>query len=266
MRTTLEYYFLLFFVSAVLGWTMEVVCKLIEFRRFINRGFLIGPYCPIYGVGAVAVTALLSRYADSPAMLFVMAIVICGALEYLTSYLMEKLFHARWWDYSQRRFNLNGRVCANTLIPFGLLGLLMIYLVKPFLFGLFSQLSQTALDVTCGLLAAIMLTDATISACILGKIRHTAETSGGDDTEALTARVREVLLSKSALVRRQLHAFPTMRLYNRELREKLRARQNEMRAEFKARQDAFRKEAEEREARWKNDLRALRDARKQNKR
>ena len=142
----------------------------------------------------------------------------------------------------------------------------MIYLVKPFLFGLFSQLSQTALDVTCGLLAAIMLTDATISACILGKIRHTAETSGGDDTEALTARVREVLLSKSALVRRQLHAFPTMRLYNRELREKLRARQNEMRAEFKARQEAFRREAEEREARWKNDLRALREARRQNKR
>ena len=75
-----------------------------------------------------------------------------------------------------------------------------------------------------------------------------------------------MLLSKSALVRRQLHAFPTMRLYNRELREKLRARQNEMRAEFKARQDAFRREAEEREARWKNDLRALREARRQNKR
>ncbi len=266
MRMLLEHYFLLFFVSAVLGWMMEVTAKLIQFHRFINRGFLIGPYCPIYGVGSVLITALLSRYSKDPVTVFIMAMVVCGTLEYLTSYLMEKLFHARWWDYSQRRFNLNGRVCANTLIPFGLLGLLMIYLVKPFLFGLFSQLSQTALDVTCGLLAAIMLTDATISACILGKIRHTAETSGGDDTEALTARVREVLLSKSALVRRQLHAFPTMRLYNRELREKLRARQNEMRAEFKARQDAFRKEAEEREARWKNDLRALREARRQNKR
>ena len=261
-----ENYVLMFFVCAVLGWVMEVTCKLIELHRFINRGFLIGPYCPIYGWGAVLVSLSLSRYASSPVIVFIMAMVVCGTLEYLTSYFMEKLFHARWWDYSNRRFNLNGRVCANTLIPFGLLGLLMIYLVKPFLFGLFSQLSQTALDVTCGLLAALMLTDATISACILGKIRHTAETSGGDDTEALTARVREVLLSKSALVRRQLRAFPTMRLYNRELREKLRARQNEMRAEFKARQEAFRREAEEREARWKNDLRALRDARKQNKR
>ena len=261
-----ENYVLMFFVCAVLGWVMEVTCKLIELHRFINRGFLIGPYCPIYGWGAVLVSLSLSRYASSPVIVFIMAMVVCGTLEYLTSYFMEKLFHARWWDYSNRRFNLNGRVCANTLIPFGLLGLLMIYLVKPFLFGLFSQLSQTALDVTCGLLAAIMLTDATISACILGKIRHTAETSGGDDTEALTARVREVLLSKSALVRRQLHAFPTMRLYNRELREKLRARQNEMRAEFKARQEAFRREAEEREARWKNDLRALREARRQNKR
>lgn len=266
MRMLLEHYFLLFFVSAVLGWMMEVTAKLIQFRRFINRGFLIGPYCPIYGVGSVLITALLSRYSKDPVTVFVMAMAVCGALEYLTSYLMEKLFHARWWDYSQRRFNLNGRVCANTLIPFGLLGLLMIYLVKPFLFGLFSQLSQTALDVTCGLLAAVMLTDAAISACILGKIRHTAETSGGDDTEALTARVREVLLSKSALVRRQMHAFPTMRLYNRALREKLRARQSEVRAEFKARQDAFRRDVEEREARWKRDLRSLREDKKHEKR
>ena len=123
MRTTLEYYFLLFFVSAVLGWTMEVACKLVEFRRFINRGFLLGPYCPIYGFGAVLVTLLLSRYADSVAAVFVLAMVVCGTLEYLTSYMMEKLFHARWWDYSQKKFNLNGRVCADTLIPFGLLGL-----------------------------------------------------------------------------------------------------------------------------------------------
>ena len=66
MKTTLEYYVLLFFASAVLGWAMEVICKLIQFRRFINRGFLLGPYCPIYGFGAVAVTALLISIAVIP--------------------------------------------------------------------------------------------------------------------------------------------------------------------------------------------------------
>ena len=123
MRLTLECYILLFFTGAFLGWVMEVVCKLIQFGRFINRGFLIGPYCPIYGFGAVLVTALLTPFSASPPAVFVLAMAVCGTLEYLTSYSMEKLFHARWWDYSHRRFNLNGRVCAGTLIPFGLMGL-----------------------------------------------------------------------------------------------------------------------------------------------
>lgn len=89
---------------------MEVVCKLIQFRRFINRGFLIGPYCPIYGFGSVLIGLLLSRYAGEPLVVFILAMVVCGTLEYVTSYLMEKLFHARWWDYSDKRFNLNGRI------------------------------------------------------------------------------------------------------------------------------------------------------------
>ena len=99
-RSLIEHYILFFFISSMLGWLMEVCCKLWQFHRFINRGFLIGPYCPIYGFGAVLVTALLSPYAGSPAAVFVLAMVVCGTLEYLTSYLMEKLFHARWWDYS----------------------------------------------------------------------------------------------------------------------------------------------------------------------
>lgn len=97
MRALVENYILLFFVTAMLGWVMEVVCKLIQFHRFINRGFLIGPYCPIYGFGSVLITLLLSRYAESPVVVFLMGMIICGTLEYLTSYLMEKLFHARWW-------------------------------------------------------------------------------------------------------------------------------------------------------------------------
>ena len=127
--TLLEYYFLLFFmlffIASFLGWCMEVTCKLFQFHRFINRGFMIGPYCPIYGFGAAGVTMLLSRFTEDPFAVFGLAILICGTLEYVVSVMMEKLFHARWWDYSTKRFNLNGRICANTLIPFGLLGLIM---------------------------------------------------------------------------------------------------------------------------------------------
>lgn len=223
MPTWLTHYFLLFFLASVLGWLMEVCCKLIQFHRFINRGFLIGPYCPIYGFGAVLVTALLSPYANSPLVVFVLAVVVCGVLEYATSYLMEKLFHARWWDYSQKRFQLNGRVCADTLIPFGLLGLTMVYLVKPFLFRALDRLPSGLLTgLTIGL-AALMLTDTVLSTRVLTKIRSAAESIRGDSTEAITAAVRRTLAQEGALVRRALQAFPHVHLYNRPLLEKLKA-------------------------------------------
>ena len=96
----IESYILLFFTASSMGWCMEVLCKLIQFKRFINRGFLIGPWCPIYGFGTVMITLLLSKFTEDPFAVFGLAILLCGTLEYLTSYIMEKAFHARWWDYS----------------------------------------------------------------------------------------------------------------------------------------------------------------------
>lgn len=102
----LKVYFLLFIIYAVIGWCMEVICKLIQYKKFVDRGFLIGPYCPIYGVGALLITFFLNKYVQDPVVLFVMAVVVCGILEYLTSYFMEKIYHARWWDYSSKNLIL----------------------------------------------------------------------------------------------------------------------------------------------------------------
>ena len=88
------------------GWFIEIINGLIQTKKFVNRGFLIGPYCPIYGVGGILITLLLSKYYDDPIVLFFMGIAVCGILEYLTSYIMEKFFKARWWDYSKRKFRL----------------------------------------------------------------------------------------------------------------------------------------------------------------
>ena len=95
MLNQIEVYFLLFMSYAFLGWCMEVICKLFQYKRFINRGFLIGPYCPIYGWGALAITILLKRYTYDVIVLFVMSVIICSFIEYFTSYFMEKKFHAR---------------------------------------------------------------------------------------------------------------------------------------------------------------------------
>ena len=182
MAVRIESFILFFFACSVAGWAMEVVCKLIQFRRFINRGFLIGPYCPIYGCGAVAITLLLSRYRGDPVAVFMLSLLLCGTLEYVTSYLMERLFHARWWDYSQKHFNLNGRVCANTLIPFGAFGLLLIEYVQPACFALFARIPDAVRLGLCAGLCALFVADTVVSVTVLGKIRSTANLSEADDT------------------------------------------------------------------------------------
>ena len=205
-------YFLLFMIYAVAGWIMEVTCKLIQYKRFINRGFLIGPYCPIYGYGALLITFLLGRYKYDALVLFVMAIVVCGTLEYLTSLVMEKMFKARWWDYSQRKFNLNGRVCLGTIIPFGILGLMVTYVTNPFLLGKLELIPEMWLNIVSGILFAIYVVDNIVSGVVIKAIKKADITASKetDNTEEITKKVREILHSKSALHRRLVEAFPKL--------------------------------------------------------
>ena len=121
----IKIYFLLFLTYSIFGWIMEMIVTLITDKEIVNRGFLIGPYCPIYGTCSILMILLLNRITDS-ILLFVLSIIICSVGEYLTSYLMEKIFKARWWDYSRMKFNLNGRICLRNCLFFGILGFLMI--------------------------------------------------------------------------------------------------------------------------------------------
>ena len=226
-------YLLLFFTASFLGWCMEVICKLIQFGRFINRGFLIGPWCPIYGFGTVLITLLLSKFTDDPLAVFALAMLLCGTLEYLTSYIMEKAFHARWWDYSAKKFNLNGRVCADTLIPFGLLGLGMIYFVKPFLFRLYGQMSEMAMQAVCIALLILFLTDTVISSFTLLRLRRHAAALDGDSTEAITHAVRSALSAQPVLIRRILRAFPDASIYNRRVIAAMKERRKRLENEIK---------------------------------
>ena len=205
-------YFLLFMIYSVCGWCMEVICKLIQYKRFINRGFLMGPYCPIYGYGALLITFLLKKYTDDPIALFIMAIVVCGTLEYLTSYFMEKVFNARWWDYSQKKFNINGRICLDTIVPFGLLGLFIMYVSNPFLIRQIEKLPEIVLNILFWSLLAIYIIDNIISQVVVRYIRTTERDVGNelDNTEEITKKVREILKNKSVLHRRLINAYPTL--------------------------------------------------------
>ena len=218
----LRVYFLLFMTYAICGWIMEVTCKLIQYKRFINRGFLIGPYCPIYGYGAILITILLRKYTNDPVVLFFMAIIICGTLEYLTSYFMEKIFKARWWDYSQKKFNINGRVCLNTIIPFGLLGLFIMYVSNPFLIGKIEQLPEIALNILSSVLLVIYIVDNIVSGIVIRYVKKTEKDFGKelDNTEEMTKKVKEILQSKSVLHRRLLNAYPKLEAVKIKIKEK----------------------------------------------
>ena len=215
-------YFLLFLEYSFLGWLMEVIGKLITMKKFINRGFLIGPYCPIYGTGAILITFLLKKYVDDPITLFIMAILVCGILEYLTSYVMEKIYHARWWDYSQRRFNINGRVCLNTIIPFGLLGMFIMYISNPFFIGKIEKLPQVWLNILFWMLLVMFIIDNIVSTNIISYVGKTNKEIGKDldNTEEITKKVREILSGKSLLHRRLLNAYPKIQLMKVRIKEK----------------------------------------------
>ena len=187
--------FLLFMMYAFLGWSLEVICKLIEKKKFVNRGFLVGPICPIYGFGAISITVLLDKYKDDVIILFIMAMVIASVLEYFTSYIMEKLFNARWWDYSTRMFNINGRICLETLIPFGILGLLITYVVNPFFLSIIYKLSDISIYILSAILIVVFISDLILSYKVINNVKHTINKYEKDNTIEISTKVRDILLN-----------------------------------------------------------------------
>lgn len=209
MLLELREYFLLFVIYSVIGWIMEVIYTLVIDKKFTNRGFLVGPYCPIYGVGAVLIIILLSGYKERPIGLFVLAIVICSILEYFTSYIMEKLFKARWWDYSNRKFNINGRICLETMVPFGVIACLIVYIVNPFFVNNLNKLSDTFLTIMAIVLAVLLIADYITSFNIINKFKKTVKNASFEDrTEDINKYVKNLWLQKSFLYRRLIKAFP----------------------------------------------------------
>lgn len=237
MEYSITIYFALFIIYAVAGWIMEVITKLIFERKLGDRGFLIGPYCPIYGCGAILITLLLTRFYSQPVLLFVMAILVCGILEYFTSYIMEKIFNARWWDYSNSKFNINGRVCLETIIPFGILGLVIIYVTNPILLNFLQNLNQDFLNIIVTVIGAVFILDVIVSFKIISKVRVAARNISKenvkDNTEEITAKVKEVLRSGSFLSRRLINAFPDLKTRLKEKKDEIMEKTQEVTKEIK---------------------------------
>lgn len=213
-------YFLAFIIYSIIGWCIEVILTLIKEHKFIDRGFLLGPYCPIYGWGSIFIILLLKNYTSNFLVVFVLATVICMVLEYITSFLMEKLFKARWWDYSQMKFNINGRICLETAIPFGLGALLIIYIVNPFIFNTIELISNKYIVLVSSIVFILFLTDNIISFNIISKFKDAQMKLRMDNTEEITARIRSYLMEHSKFTKRLSNAFPNMISTLEDIKEK----------------------------------------------
>ncbi len=236
MEYSIATYFLYFIIISICGWIMEVTLQLIQKHKFADRGFLIGPYCPIYGCGGLLITVCLTGLEEHPVALFSMAILICGILEYATSYIMEKLFHARWWDYSENRYNINGRVCLETIIPFGILGLILIYLVNPFIFDNLSKVPENILNIIAIAVLVLFIADNLVSLKVISNVRLATtkfdKENPKDNTEEISQKVKEFLKDKSILNRRLVNAFPKLTAILKEKSEIIRQKTNEMKEDI----------------------------------
>ena len=200
-----------FFIFGFAGWCMEVILKYRQFHRFINRGFLTGPILPIYGFGVVLITVVVGNLASVESgvvMTFAMSMVICGIVEYVTSYVLEKIFHARWWDYSNKPMNLNGRVWIGNLVLFGLAGVAVIHIVNPVLFPALDRIPLHGRTVVALVLLAILGADFVISYFVLKLVKGGIDSSQADNTEEISKEVHQLLTNRSYFYSRFADAYP----------------------------------------------------------
>lgn len=210
---TFLFYFGCFFIYSVIGWIIETTLVSVRNKKFIDRGFLIGPYCPIYGYGAILMILYLTQYKDNILTVFLLGTVICSVLEYLTSYIMEILFKTRWWDYSGHKFNLNGRICGQNSILFGLGGIVVIYLTQPFLTNILSKIPINIFRAITVFFLIIYIIDSIISLNIITKFKKTLTNLDlkKDSTIEFTKMVKETINNNQRVFqKRLLNAFPNI--------------------------------------------------------
>lgn len=155
-----DYYVLLFFVLAFLGWLWEVMLFLFTEHAFINRGVYRGPYLPIYGIGGLMLCLLLHSLRKKPLRVFGISLCVCSVLEYLTSFFLERRWGIRWWDYSGHFLNINGRICLLGAVVFGLGGTALICLFLPFYEKLHRKIPRKWRVIICLVLLLVFVADA----------------------------------------------------------------------------------------------------------
>lgn len=212
--------FILFILYSIIGWLLEVLLSLYEHKRFINRGFLIGPYCPIYGAGSVLLTLLLSNHEDNIIVLFILSMVICAILEYFASYILEKIFKLRWWDYTNMKYNINGRICLETMVVFGIFGVILIKITNPFFLNILNHFNSNTLAIIAIILMSIFIIDIIISSNVVFNLKSITRNTSKDSTEEISKAIRKFIHNNLFMYNRIIKAFPHLTIISKKKKGK----------------------------------------------
>ena len=249
-------YIFIFFIFSVIGWLIEVSLKSIQFHRFINRGFLVGPYCPIYGLGALLIVMSnewMGKYDSSNAIIFLNSVLICGFVEYFVSYFLEKFYHARWWDYTNRPMNLHGRIWIGNLILFGLGGLSIVNIFNPLFLSLFHELDLRYREIIGMFIGILMLSDYIISYFVMKLIKLNVEKSKADNTDDIKNEIRLLVKDRNVLYNRFINAYPDVKYRTDKIKNRIR----EIEAETKKIRDEIEREILEQKQSIRNDIKPI---------
>ena len=225
----------IFFAYAFLGWCTEVCFAALVTGKFVNRGFLNGPLCPIYGFGVVIVLFCLEPLRDNLLLLFLGSVLLTSALEWITGFLLEKLFHQRWWDYSDEPFNLGGYICLRFSIAWGLACLFVVEILHPTVLLVIRLIPRPLGMVLLVVLGAVTAVDLAATVRTISKINRSL-----GQIDELAAKIRAASDDFGGnLADRVLDAAE---------------KGAELRDELEERTDGLKEELEERRADWKENL------------
>lgn len=205
------FYALLFIIYSMIGWIIEVTYVYIIDKTLVNRGFLIGPYIPIYGTCALIITTLLISLKNNPILLIILSMLICSLTEYITSFIQEKIFNARWWDYSNKKFNLNGRICLLNTTLFSILAILLIYIVNPFITNILTDMNKKYLEIISITYSLIFIIDFIISIKFALNLKSKFSNFKNDATIEIRKLIKETLKS-NYISKRFYKAFPNLKI------------------------------------------------------
>ena len=207
--------FLWFVAYSLAGWIWEVILFCFTEKRFINRGFLNGPICPIYGFGALSFWYVLGVWwqLSNPIVLFLVGGLMACLLEYLASVVLEKMFNTRWWDYYKNKFNINGRVALIGFVAFGVFAWLTVRFVQPFVIGVTNMIPEYIIYSTTIIVAIVLGMDFIVTICQLCKLNiRLAELQVAMDQKISNSdRIQKLVSVTMPVLRRYAKAFPKMK-------------------------------------------------------